>query len=144
MPSLSDFTARGKVTSMRDGSIMFQPAGTNYELQLAPAGGKYDGPMNTQIDCVIRGSVRKLWTVPSGGNFVSPIFGTPRIVQGRVRHVEERAIVVQAGAPFLLELPAANSALDMNSGPIGVGSLVNAVVLPGATFELAGATMVAR
>ena len=140
MPSLSDFTARGKVTAVRDGTVVFQPSGTNYEIQLATAGGKYDGPENTLIDGLIRGTVRKLYTVPSGGNFVTPIFGSPRIVQGRVRHVDERAIVLQAGAPFVLELPAADNALDLHTGPIAVGSLVNAVVLPGATFELAKAT----
>jgi len=137
MPSLADFTARGKVIAVSDDSVVFQPKDTNYELRLVTK-GKYDGPVNTPIDARVRATVRKLLTVPSGGAFASPIFGPPRTVQGRVRHVEDGAIVVQAGMPFVLELPSADHQLDLNNGPITVGHMVNAIVLPGATFELAG------
>lgn len=135
MPSLADFAARGKVIRVNDDSVVFQPKDTNYELQLATA-GRYDGPVNVPVSARVRATVRKLLTVPSGGAFISPIFGPPRIVQGRVRHVEESAIVVQAGLAVVLELPAADHQLDLNNGPITVGKMVNAIVLPGATFEL--------
>jgi hypothetical protein len=105
---------------------------------------RYDGPVNIPVDARVRAVVRKLLTVPSGGAFVAPIFGPPKTVQGRVRHVEEGAIVVQAGMPFVLELPAADHALDLNSGPIAVGTMVNAIMLAGATFELVSAMAPAR
>jgi hypothetical protein len=142
MPSLADFTARGKVTAVNDASVVFAPKDTSYELHLVTK-GRYDGPVNVPVDARVRATVRKLLTVPSGGAFVSPIFGTPRTVQGRVRHAEEGAIVVQAGMPFVLELPAADHALDLNSGPITVGRMVNAIVLPGASFELVASTATA-
>ena len=135
MPSLADFTARGKVMIVNDDSVVFVPKDTNYELRLITQ-GRYDGPVNVPIDARVRAVVRKLLTVPSGGGFVTPIFGPPRILQGRVRHVEDGAIVVQAGMPFVLELPAADHALDLNNGPITVGRMANAIVMPGATFEL--------
>ena len=138
MPSLADFTARGKVTVVNDGSVVFAPKDTNYELHLVTK-GRYDGPVNIPVDARVRVVVRKLLTVPSGGGFVSPIFGPPRTVQGRVRHVEDGAIVVQAGMPFVLELPSADHALDLNNGPITVGLMANAIVMPGATFEWVGA-----
>jgi hypothetical protein len=138
MPSLADFVARGKVIRVNDDSVVFAPKDTNYELHLVTK-GRYDGPVNVPIDARVRAVVRKLLTVPSGGAFVSPIFGPPKHVQGRVRHVEERAIVVQAGMVFTLELPPADHALDLNNGPIAMGNMVNAIVLPGATFELANA-----
>jgi hypothetical protein len=135
MSSLADFAARGKVITVNDGSVVFAPKDSNYELQLVTS-GRYDGPVNIPVDARVRATVRKLLTVPSGGAFVSPIFGPPKTVQGRVRHVEAGAIVVQAGLPFVLELPAADHALDLNSGPIAKGMMINAIVLPGATFEL--------
>lgn len=137
MASLADYTARGKVIAVHDDSVVFQPRDTNYELRLVTK-GKYDGAVNTPIDARVRATVRKLLTVPSGGAFVSPIFGPPRTVQGRVRYAEDGALIVQAGMPFVLELPRADHALDLNDGPITVGRMVNAIVLPGATFELAG------
>lgn len=134
MPSLADFTARGKVIAVSDGQVVFAPKDTNYELQLVTT-GRYDGPLNVPIDARVRATVRKLLTVSSGGAFVAPIFGPPRTIQGRVRHVEDGGIVMHAGLTFVLELPLADHALDLNSGPISTGTMVNAIVLPGATFE---------
>lgn len=138
MPSLADFVARGKVIAVNDGFVVFTPNDTSYEMHLVTK-GRYDGPVNIPIDARVRAVVRKLLTVSSGGAFVAPIFGSPRTIQGRVRHVEEGAIIVQAGMPFVLELPVADHALDLNSGPIATGTMVNAIVLAGATFELASA-----
>ena len=79
---------------------------------------------------------RKVMTVPSGGNFVVPIFGPPRIVQGRVRYLSADVLVVHAGTNFVVQLPVSDSAFDLSSGPIAMGSMVNATVLPGATLEV--------
>lgn len=143
MPSAADFVARGKVTAVRDNNVVvFQPANTNYELHLAsPGGARYEGPVDALVEGRIRVGARKVLTVPSGGNFVEPIFGQPRTLQGRVRHVEDGTLVVQAGAPILVQLPPADTALDLTNGPIGVGTLVNIMALPGATFELVGAAV---
>jgi hypothetical protein len=138
MPSLADFTARGKVIAVNDGSVVFQPKDTNYELKLVTK-GRYDGPINVPVSARVTSTVRKLLTVPSGGAFIAPIFGPPKTIQGRVRHVEDGALVVQASFPFVLELPSADHQLDLNNGPITVGHMVNAIVLPGATFELVAA-----
>jgi len=142
--SAADFIARGKVTAVRDDNniLVFQPAGTNYELHLASRGGdRYAGPLGALVEGRIRVAARKVLTVPSGGNFVEPIFGQPRTLQGRVRHIEDGRLVVQAGAPIIVDLPTADSALDLTNGPVGVGSLVNIMALPGATFDLIGAAV---
>ncbi len=142
MPTLADFTARGKVIAVNDASVVFAPRDTSYELQLATQ-GRYDGPVNVLVDAWVRATARKLLTVSSGGAFVSPIFGTPRTIQGRVRYIEaERAIVVQAGMPFTRELPAGDHARDLSNGAIAVGSMVNVIVLPGAMFEMVGVASV--
>jgi hypothetical protein len=89
------------------------------------------------VEGQVRVSARKVYTVPSGGNFISPIFGPPRIVQGRVRYLDEKEMVVQAGTSVIVELPADEHAYDLVNGDLTVGSLVNVVVLPGARFEFA-------
>ncbi len=140
MPSSTDFPARGKVIRVDDSAVVFVPSNSNYELKLVTA-GKYDGPVGVVIEAIIQATARKLWTIGSGGNFVAPIFGPPRIVQGRIKYLDQTTMVVQAGVPVGIKLPSAESAFDLSNGPLSVGSLVNATVLPGTAFQLAMATV---
>ena len=129
--------ARGKVIDRRGGDrIVFAPQNTNYELELLS--DDYRGPLHVLTDGHIRVMARKVWTVPSGGNFISPIFGPPRSIQGRVRAIGDKSIVVQAGCPITVELPVNNSGIDLAHGPIQVGAIVNVVALPGAGFTSSG------
>jgi hypothetical protein len=130
----ADAAATGNVIEAKDGTIVFQPTGTSYQLKLAAA--NFNGPLNSPIRILIRVTARKVYTVPSGGNYITPIFGPPRIVQGRVRSAELRSLVVHAGCPIHVELPAADSAIDLDDGPIWVGRMVNIVCFPGARAEV--------
>jgi hypothetical protein len=142
MPSSTDFPACGKVLRVDDSFVVFSPANTNYELNLATA-SRYDGPVGVLVEGWVKASARKLWTVPSGGNFVTPIFGPTRIVQGRIKFLDQTSMVVQAGLPVTISLPAADSAYDLSSGALSVGVLVNATILPGASFQLVTAVAAA-
>jgi hypothetical protein len=135
MPSNTDFPARGKVIRVDDSFVVFAPSDTNYEIKLATA-TKYNGPVGTLIEAAIHTSCRKLWTVTSGGNFVAPIFGPPRIVQGRIKFLDQSSMVLHSGVSVVVKLPALDSAFDLSAGALSVGTLVNATILPGATFEL--------
>jgi hypothetical protein len=139
MPSIADFPAKGKIlaTSENDKGrmVVFQPQGTNYELHLL-SDEPFSGELNKPVELTIRVQARKVYTVPSGGNFIVPIFGPARIIQGRVRYADDRLLVVHAGAPVIVELPAADSAIDLNEGAIQVGRMVNVMVLPGASCEM--------
>lgn len=126
--------ARGKVLESRAGMVIFQPRGTNYELHLETA-AEYSGPTNKPTQGIVHVRARKLYTVPSGGNFIAPILGTPRTVQGRVVWVSPRQIVLQAGTPVLVDLPTEPHAIDLGSGPIVEGAIANVVALPGAAFD---------
>lgn len=138
--SETDFVARGKVKSVKDDTVIFMPSGTTYELYLR---GSYDGAIGELIDCIVKAKARKIYTVPSGGNFITPIFGPPKIVQGRVRAASDQRLVIHASIPVIIDLPRDESAIDLDEGGIAVGKMVNAVLLPGATFELA-ANLAAR
>lgn len=138
MADQNDFPARGRVSQVNGSTLVFLPAGTNYELHLN-SGAPYSGPVDQPIEAIIKVVARKLWTVPSGGNFIAPIFGQPRTIQGRVKWIGGSQIVVQAGTSFLVDLPAADQAIDLANGVIEVGTMVNVTALPGATFALAPA-----
>lgn len=143
MASVSDFMAVGRVIDVEENAVVFQPVNTTYEWKLVTA-SRYDGPTDARIECRLTAKARKLYTVPSGGNFVQPIFGPPRILQGRIKHLEEGLMVVHGGAPFIVELPKDEDAYDMGSGFLAVGGLVNVVALPGARFELVESAAGAR
>lgn len=125
--------ARGKVIEARPGLVIFQPRGTNYELHLEPP-GDYQGPVGKPTQGLIHVKARKLYTVPSGGNFIAPILGPPRTIQGRVVAISPTQMVLQAGATMTVDLPAEKHAIDLGSGPIEQGAIVNVVAFPGARF----------
>jgi hypothetical protein len=134
MPIATEHATRGKITEAKDGLIVFNPRGTTYQLHLKHTG---ETPtLNQPVDLVIRAMARKVWTVPSGGNFITPIVGPSKIVQGRVKSVTESELVVQAGANFVIALPKAESAVDLPDGSITVGRMVNVTLLPGASAEV--------
>jgi hypothetical protein len=142
MASALDFPARGKVIRVEGNVVVFNPSATTYELRLVNVNGELPAVSNAAISCYIRCAARKVWTMPSGGNFVTPIFGPPRVVQGRVRYLEEGGLsVVQAGVPIIVTLPADEVAYDLVNGPITTAAMINATILPGATFELARAAV---
>jgi hypothetical protein len=139
MPSIAEFPAKGKVLATSESDkgrvIVFQPQGTNYELHLI-SDEPFAGELNKPLELTVRVQARKVYTVPSGGNFIAPIFGPPRIIQGRVRYADDRMLVVHAGTPVIVELPAADSAIDLDEGVIQVGRMVNVTALPGAKCEI--------
>ncbi len=130
-----EYPARGKVIRTSDRTTVFAPTNTNYELHLESL-QPYRGPIGEVVSVAIRAQARKVYTVPSGGGFITPLFGPPKIIQGRALDVRENAVVIRAGVPITVQLPAEDDAVDLSEGPIAVGSLVNAVILPGATIRL--------
>ncbi|HEX8912533.1 MAG TPA: hypothetical protein VF796_09250 [Humisphaera sp.] len=127
--------ARGKVTAVRDGKVVFAPSNTNYELELVCP--SYAGPVNKPVSGTIRVKARKVWTVPTGGAFITPLFGPPKIIQGRVRHLTKSTLVVHAGTTITVDLPDEEIVYDLADGPIAEGRMVNVTAFAGGTFELA-------
>ena len=149
VPALArEHAGRGKVTEARGDLVVFKPRGTSYEMHLAAggltsgnspragAGDPYEGPVGKPVDGVVHVRARKVYTVPSGGNFVVPIMGEPRIVQGRIVALGEggRQVIVHAGARVLVELPRTSDAIDLHSGQFEVGGMINVVCHPGAAY----------
>ena len=140
MENGQDFSARGRVVEVTDDSVVFHPTGTNYQLHLKTE-SRYDGPVDEPVRCNIRVVARKVWTVPSGGLFIAPIFGPPKTIQGRVTRLDAREMVVHAGTSFRVALPAVDSGIELAEGAIAVGWMVNLTALLGATAEFLRAAM---
>lgn len=126
--------AAGTVIAVEDSAVVFNPRATRYELRLATA-GRYDGPLHRPVCAVIRARARRVQTVSAGGCFIEPIAGSPRVAQGRIVHVDEKEMVISAGAMMVVELPAEDHAYSLSRGPLRPGALANVALLPGATFE---------
>jgi hypothetical protein len=137
MSSPTDFRTHGKIIEVRDGggTVVFAPRGTTYELVLK-ATPSYAGPVNTPVEAILRATARKVWTVPSGGNFVVPIVGPTKIIQGRVKHLDGKQVVIHAGPVFVVDLPSDPSATDGASGALAVGVMANATAFAGARIEI--------
>ena len=133
--SSTDLATRGKILRIESGRVVFHVIDTNYELHLE-SNQDLSSRVGQNAIGRVRVKARKVYGVPSGGNFVQPVIGTPRIIQGRVINVDESSITVKAGAIFIAELPTGKDTVDLHHGAIGVNSLVNVVALPGAVFEL--------
>jgi hypothetical protein len=129
----TDPLAHGTVLSTGDGKVIFNPENTRYLLHLiCPS---YAGPIGTPVRGVITVTARKILTVPPGGNFIAPIIGPPKTIQGRVRGLDPKWMIVQAGTAVRVEFPPDDSAFDLARGPIAAGAFVNVVAQPGARFD---------
>ncbi len=131
--STDELVAQGTVVAHRDGGLVFRPDGGNYQLHL-----QMDAP--PPVGAFVRGRIltqgRKVLTLSAGGGFIVPIFGTPKVVQGRVAASEPAKLIIQCGCPFIVELPTQPSAFDLANGPVAVGKMVHVTLWPGARFEL--------
>ena len=135
-----DVTAsKGTLRHLDSGRIVFHPIDTSYELHLVSDIDPATIVTGKPVRGVVRVKAKKVYGVPSGGNFIQPILGTPRIIQGRVVSLDERTIFVKTGgAVFVVELPTGLDTIDLHHGAIGANALVNVVALPGAMFERVG------
>ncbi len=126
--------AKGKVIRVEGDSIVFKPSNSTYELILKSPG--YAGPVGEAVELVIHGKARKSYTVPSGGLFVSPIMGPPKVLQGRVKDVSGDQITLNCGVVMNITLSTEPGAIEMANGPIAANGLVNVILMAGASAEL--------
>lgn len=137
MASETQYPAQGRIIQVMDDAVVFAVAGSTYQLHLKTA-SRYDGPVDEPIQAVIRAKARKIWTTQAGGNFLKPVVGHLRWLQGRVLAVHEHEITIYAATPIIITLPDDTMAINLSHGPIEPGGRVNLFCFPGATFELIG------
>jgi hypothetical protein len=104
--------------------------GTEYLLRLHLVGST-GVPAGKRIAGVIGGKAQKLHRAHAGGEFIEPVEGHPRIVQGRVRASDtgSNRLLIQAVVPMWIGLAEGQSARDFSAG-----DFVNFYMESGVTF----------
>ncbi|MFZ4466646.1 MAG: hypothetical protein ACOYO7_06265 [Phycisphaerales bacterium] len=79
----------------------------------------------------VRGRALRAWQATAGGCFIEPVWGTPRIVQGRVLAIDvnANAVLIDLAVPAWIEMEASQPA-----GQWQTGDMLNFYVESGMTF----------
>ena len=101
------------------GSFVLSVPGTEYVLDLV-AGGTTTAPLGKRVTGVVSGRAQKLHRAHAGGEFIEPVEGHPRIVQGRVRETDPTGtrLLLLAVVPMWITLSADQSARSFMAGDI--------------------------
>ncbi len=101
------------------------------ELVLNADAASVAGREGKRLQGVIRGKALRVWTAGAGGCFIEPIWGHPRIVQGRAlaTDLERNAVLLDLVVPAWFELEAGQSAAEFQTG-----DMLNFYVESGVSF----------
>jgi hypothetical protein len=116
----------------KPGCIVLGLPNTSYELYLIPT-GPITAVVGKRLIGTIRAQARRIDVVGTGGQYVEPVMGRPRRVQGTVLRVENGAVVVDAG----VAIHATPSDHRQSADQFQPGQFVSFDVAPGATFTQA-------
>ena len=124
---------RATLLSAADGRVVLRPAATEYALIFdLPAGIACPVEIGQRITGSVHARAQKMHVATGGGEFIEPLIGHPRIVQGKVRQSDAaaNALLIEAVVPMWMTVAAGQSASDMP-----IGALVNFYVESGAIFR---------
>jgi hypothetical protein len=126
LPEIAEF----KLVSLDAGFGIFAVPGTGYRLTLEVPEG-FDAPIGRRIRGRVRGRALRMHRTGAGGNFIEPLDGRPRIVQGTVLAIDPAAdeVLMDLVVPIRLEMFEGQSASEF-----ATGEMVNFYMHPGATF----------
>ena len=101
------------------------------ELVLDGDAAALAGKVGKRVSGRVRAKAQRAWHATAGGCFIEPVWGAPRIVQGRVLAVD-----VQANAVLLdLVFPAwVTLEASQNAGEFQTGDMLNFYVESGMSF----------
>lgn len=116
-------------TAARPGYIVLAIPNTSYQLHLRPT-ADVSARLGKRLIGTIRVQARRIDVVGTGGEYMEPVMGRPRRVQGTVVGLTASHLIVDAGTKIHLQ------PLDPRQSPSSfqVGQLVSCDVLDGATF----------
>jgi hypothetical protein len=96
--------------------------GTAYRLELVLDGdaAALHPRVGKRVAGVIRGRAQRVWNAAAGGCFIEPVWGHPRIVQGRVLAVDpdSNAVLLDLAVPAWMTLEASQSAASYQTGDL--------------------------
>ena len=101
------------------------------ELVLAGDATALAGKVGKRVNGTVRGKAQRAWHATAGGSFIEPVWGMPRIVQGRVLAVDvhANAALLDLAFPAWVTLEPSQAA-----GGFQTGDMLNFYVESGMTF----------
>jgi hypothetical protein len=124
------FVANVAETATKPPFVKFSVPNTSYELHLRATGAIAAQPGKRLIG-LVRAQARRIDITTTGGQFIEPVMGRPRRVQGTVIAVVNGAVVVDAGIPIHCTPTDSRQSADQFSP----GQFVGFDVLDGASIE---------
>ena len=125
--------AEFRLLALDDEFVELGIPGTDYRIKLVPGEGMDENtvPIGKRIRGRVYGRALKVHQPPAGGNYIEPIMGHPRIVQGMVIATDpsSRRLLVDLVVPVWIELMETQSAAEFATGDI-----VNFYMHSGTTF----------
>ena len=126
--------ARGILDSVTDQEMVLAVPHTEYRLHLVPTvpAGEFDRYVGKHIKGVIEAVALRIHPARSGGRFIEPVWGAPRIVAGTVCAVDAdtRRVLVDVSVPMWVTAPAGQDVAALQEG-----ELVNFYVRSGTSFR---------
>ncbi len=117
-------------TATKPAYIRFAVPDSSYELHLRSM-GTITSQTGKRLIGIIRLSARRIDITGSGGQFIEPVAGRPRRIQGRVIAIVDGALVIDVGVPVYCTLTDPRQRAEQ----FEIGSFVGADVMDGASME---------
>ncbi len=131
MPASTDVNVcHAVVQVIADDHIVLAFADTSYEMHLVPT-QLIDTPVGKRISGTIRAQARRIDIVHTGGQYVEPVYGRPRRIQGRIiaTDLTTSSVTVAAPMPIICKTDGRQRAGDFQ-----IGDFVTLGAESGATF----------
>jgi len=125
-PEIAEF----KLLDLDAGVGTFAVPGTGYRISLVVP-EDFDAPTGRRIRGRVRGHALRMHRTSAGGNFIEPLEGRPRIVQGTVLAIDPATdeVILDLVVPFRIAMAEGQSAKEF-----ATGEMVNFYMHPGASF----------
>lgn len=123
-------TAEFKLLHLDAGVGTFAVPGTDYRIALLVP-EDFAAPTGRRIRGRVRGRALRMHRTSAGGNFIEPLEGRPRIVQGTVLAIDPAAdeVILDLVVPFRISMAEGQTAAEF-----ATGEMVNFYMHPGASF----------
>ena len=130
MQSTASDITRAVLQHMDGDKIILAIPSTDYQIHLMCSGNTAT-QVGKRIQGVINIKALRMHKASAGGSFIEPIYGHPRVVQGRVLAIDlaKNRLLCEVVVPMWVEPFDGQSAADFNAG-----DMVNFYAQSGATF----------
>lgn len=125
-------------TATKPAFLSFGVAGTSYQIHLLYADSSNAtlqaklGTISKRLIGTIHAQAKRIDIVQTGGQYVEPVMGRPRRVQGSVVAIKGNEVVVDAGVP----IHCTPTDPRQNAAQFQVGQFVSFDVMDGARFDV--------